>query len=76
MALKGRKKPKNMQNGEIIVLDNVVKSDKSGSPALNGVSLKIKKGEFVFLVVTVVRVSQHLLSFCLRSLTPHQEISM
>ena len=26
MALKGRKKPKNMQNGEIIVLDNVVKS--------------------------------------------------
>ena len=37
------------QNG-VIWLDNVSKTYSSGSPALNGVSIKIHKGEFVFIV--------------------------
>ena len=34
----------------IIFLENVSKSYSKGAPALNGVSLNIKKGEFVFIV--------------------------
>ena len=70
MALKGRKKPKNMQNGEIIVLDNVVKSYNSGSPARNGVSLKIKKGEFVFIVGDSGSGKSTLIKHLLKELNP------
>lgn len=34
----------------LIYLDNVSKSYSTGSPAINGISLSIKKGEFVFIV--------------------------
>ena len=37
------------ENG-VICLDNVSKSYSTGSPALNGISLKVHKGEFVFIV--------------------------
>ena len=37
------------ENG-IIFLDNVSKSYSTGSPALNGVTLSIGRGEFVFIV--------------------------
>lgn len=37
------------ENG-VICLDNVSKSYSTGSPALNGISLKIYRGEFVFIV--------------------------
>ena len=37
------------ENG-LICLENVSKSYSTGSPALNGVSLSIKPGEFVFIV--------------------------
>ena len=70
MALKGRKKPKNMQNGEIIVLDNVVKSYNSGSPALNGVGLRIKKGEFVVIVGDSGSGKSTLIKLLLKELSP------
>ncbi len=37
------------ENG-VICLDNVSKSYSTGSPALNGISLMVHKGEFVFIV--------------------------
>ena len=41
------------ENG-IIFLDNVSKSYSTGSPALNGVTLSIGRGEFVFIVPAAV----------------------
>lgn len=37
-------------NGDIITLENVSKAYVTGSPALNGVNLRVKKGEFVFII--------------------------
>ncbi len=37
-------------NGDIITLENVSKSYATGAPALNGIDLRIKKGEFVFII--------------------------
>ena len=34
----------------MILLEDVVKTYSSGSPALNGISLNIDAGEFVFIV--------------------------
>ncbi len=47
---KKRKKKKVSSESDIIVLDHVSKSYESGSPALDDISLRIKKGEFVFIV--------------------------
>ena len=49
MALSAKKK-KLMEDDEVIVMDNVSKSYQTGIPALSNVSLRIKKGEFVFVV--------------------------
>ena len=49
MALPNRKK-KLMEDDEVIVMENVSKSYQAGIPALSNVSLKIKKGEVVFVV--------------------------
>ena len=49
MALPNRKK-KLMEDDEVIIMENVSKSYQAGIPALSNVSLKIKKGEFVFVV--------------------------
>ncbi|MBQ6903020.1 MAG: ATP-binding cassette domain-containing protein, partial [Lachnospiraceae bacterium] len=35
---------------EVISIDRVTKAYSSGSPALNGISLHIRRGEFVFIV--------------------------
>ena len=52
MGLFGTKKTKRRikEDGSLIVLDKVSKSYSTGAPALNGVNLRIKKGEFVFIV--------------------------
>ena len=45
------KKPKKTSDpNDLIVFNNVVKSYQTGAPALNGVNLTVKKGEFVFIV--------------------------
>ena len=46
----GRQKKKYMEDDEIIVIDNVTKSYQAGVPALSDVNIRIKKGEFVFIV--------------------------
>ncbi len=46
-----KKKLRLNPNGDIITLENVSKAySTNGAPALNGVDLRIKKGEFVFII--------------------------
>ena len=45
-----KKKRVRQEENDIIILDHVSKSYETGSPALNDVSLRIRKGEFVFIV--------------------------
>lgn len=47
---KKSKKLQDYDENEIIVLENVSKAYSTGAPALDNVSLKIGKGEFVFIV--------------------------
>ncbi len=48
--LKKKQQAKFIEENGVICLDNVSKSYSTGSPALNGISLKIRRGEFVFIV--------------------------
>ena len=53
----------------LIYLDNVSKSYSTGSPAINGISLSIKKGEFVFIVGDGGSGKSTLIKLLLRELT-------
>ena len=52
MGLFGSKRTRRRirDDGSLIVLDKVSKSYETGAPALNGVNLRVKRGEFVFIV--------------------------
>ncbi len=65
-----RKKKKYMEDDEIIVIDNVTKSYQAGVPALSDVNIRIKKGEFVFIVGDSGSGKSTLIKLLLRELTP------
>lgn len=50
MGTRGRRRQQEINGNEIISLENVSKSYSTGAPALNGVTLHIDRGEFVFIV--------------------------
>lgn len=60
MAEKAVKKKRKKRVGEkdIIVLENVSKSYETGSPALNDISLRIRRGSLFLSWVTAVPESQ------------------
>ncbi|MBR0091473.1 MAG: cell division ATP-binding protein FtsE [Lachnospiraceae bacterium] len=54
----------------MITLDNVTKSYSIGAPALNGISLHVKRGEFVFIVGDSGSGKSTLIKLLLRELAP------
>lgn len=72
MFAKKKKVKKAVYEENLIVLENVTKSyqNGNGAHALNGVNLKIKKGEFVFIVGDSGSGKSTLIKLLLRELVP------
>lgn len=67
---KSRRKRKPGGNEEIISMTNVTKAYATGAPALNGVDLHIRPGEFVFIVGDSGSGKSTMIKLLLRELVP------
>ncbi|MBR5356935.1 MAG: ATP-binding cassette domain-containing protein, partial [Lachnospiraceae bacterium] len=65
-----RPKKKLMEDDEVIVLNNVSKSYQAGVQALSNVNIRIKKGEFVFVVGDSGSGKSTFIKLLLRELVP------
>ena len=70
MGLFKQPKTKKIPSEDIIVMENVSKAYATGAPALNGVNLTIKQGEFVFIVGDSGSGKSTLIKLLLRELLP------
>lgn len=64
-----KKQQKMIEENGIIFLDNVSKAYSTGSPAINGITLSIGRGEFVFIVGDSGSGKSTLIKLLLRELT-------
>ena len=65
-----RKKKQGIGNEDIISMTNVIKAYATGAPALNGIDLHIKPGEFVFIVGDSGSGKSTMIKLLLRELVP------
>ena len=70
MGLFSQPKTKKIPSENIIVMEDVSKAYATGAPALNGVNLTIKQGEFVFIVGDSGSGKSTLIKLLLRELLP------
>lgn len=68
-ALQRKRREQMIEENGVIYMNNVCKSYSTGSPALNGVTLNIGRGEFVFIVGDSGSGKSTLIKLLLRELT-------